>query len=165
MEKKKINKILLIMFSVVLLILILSTIYKINKNHEDKLYSVLYSKIEYQANKCYLENFCDKEIVLKDLYEKKYLDILYDPISKEKLDENIKIKINKEGMCANVIIDGKIMYENLKSIHKDEKWLKKQLKVQGHNYFSNILLSTVDINGKLVVYEKNNNKNDRDFLE
>ena len=78
---------------------------------------------------------------------------------------DMQLKINKEGMCANVIIDGKIMYENLKSIHKDEKWLKKQLKVQGHNSFSNILLSTVDINEKIVVYEKNNNKNDRDFLE
>ena len=77
----------------------------------------------------------------------------------------MQLKINKEGMCANVIIDGKIMYENLKSIHKDEKWLKKQLKVQGHNSFSNILLSTVDINEKIVVYEKDNNKNDRDFLE
>ena len=105
MEKKKINKILLIMFSVVLLILILSTIYKINKNHEDKLYSVLYSKIEYQANKCYLENFCDKEIVLKDLYEKKYLEILYDPISKEKLDENIKIKNNKNKIIIDKIKD------------------------------------------------------------
>ena len=78
---------------------------------------------------------------------------------------DMQLKINKEGLCANVIIDGKIMYENLKSIHKDEKWLKKQLKVQGHNSFSNILLSTVDINEKLVVYEKDNNKNDRDFLE
>ena len=78
---------------------------------------------------------------------------------------DMQLKINKEGLCANVIIDGKIMYENLKSIHKDEKWLKKQLKVQGHNSFSNILLSTVDINEKIVVYEKNNNKNDRDFLE
>lgn len=78
---------------------------------------------------------------------------------------DMQLKINKEGMCANVIIDGKIMYENLKSIHKDEKWLKKQLKVQGYSSFSNILLSTVDINEKLVVYEKDNNKNDKDFLE
>ncbi len=101
MEKKKINKILLIMFSIVLVILILLTIYKLNKNHEDKLYSVLYSKIEYQAKKCYLENSCDKEIVLNDLYEKKYLDVLYDPITKEKLDDNIKIKINKD----EIIID------------------------------------------------------------
>ena len=103
MEKKVLNKIPLIILSIVFLILIILTIYKINKNHEDKLYNVLYSKIEYSSNKCYLENNCSDSFKLKELYEKKYLYIQYDPISKEELDENIKINIKDN----KIIIDKK----------------------------------------------------------
>ena len=72
------------------------TIYKLNKRHEDKLYDVLYSEIKYQAKKCYLSGDCKKNITLNELYEKKYLSIQYDPISKEEIDSNLKIKINGE---------------------------------------------------------------------
>lgn len=78
---------------------------------------------------------------------------------------DMKLKVSKQGLCANVIIDGKIMYSNLENINKDEKWLLKQLKVQGYRDFSNILLATVDINEKLVVYKKYNQIEDNDILE
>ena len=91
MEKKK-NNIIIIIYLILLLILCTFTIYKIIKNHESKLYNVLYSKIEYNAKKCYLDKKCKDTITLNDLYEKKYLDILYDPISKEELNKDIKIK-------------------------------------------------------------------------
>lgn len=93
MEKKKINKISIIILSIIFIILLILTIYKLNKNHEKKLYNVLYSKIEYVSYKCYLEEKCDNNFKLKDLYDKEYLDIQYDPISKEELNENIKINI------------------------------------------------------------------------
>lgn len=103
MEKKKLNKISNTILIIVLIILTIITIYKINKHHEDKLYNVLYSKIEYASNKCYLENQCKDNFTLNDLYEKKYLETQYDPISKEELDNNIKIKIKDD----KVIIDKK----------------------------------------------------------
>lgn len=103
MGKKKLNKVSIIILSVVFILLIILTIYKINKNHEDKLYNVLYSKIEYASNKCYLENNCSDSFKLKELYEKKYLYTQYDPISKEELDENIKINIKDN----KIIIDKK----------------------------------------------------------
>lgn len=78
---------------------------------------------------------------------------------------DMNLKVNKQGLCANVIIDGKIMNENLRNIKKDDKWLLKQLKVQGYNNLSNILLATVDINEKLVVYKKYNHIEDNDILE
>ena len=96
MEKKKSNKLLTITLLSLLIIIIIFTIYKINKNHEKKLYNVLYSKIKYASNKCYLEEKCQSEITLKDLYDNKYLEIQYDPISKEELDYNTIIKINKD---------------------------------------------------------------------
>ena len=79
--------------------------------------------------------------------------------------KDMNLKVNKEGLCSNVIIDSKIMVNNLKNINKNEKWLNKQLKVIGYSDISKILLATVDINDKLVVYEKNLNEKSRDVLE
>lgn len=96
MEKKKSNKLITITVLSLLIIIIIFTIYKINKNHEEKLYNVLYSKIKYASKKCYLEEKCKNEITLKELYDNKYLEIQYDPISKEELDSNTIIKIKND---------------------------------------------------------------------
>ena len=90
---KKVRNICIIIISITLIIF---TIYKLNKRHEDKLYNVLYSEIKYQAEKCYLKKECESTITLKELYKKKYLETQYDPISKEELNENLKIKIKDE---------------------------------------------------------------------
>lgn len=79
--------------------------------------------------------------------------------------KDMNIKVSKEGLCSNVIIDGKIMQNNLKNINKDEEWLKKQLKVRGYFETSKILLGTVDVNEKLIIYERNRNINSKDVLE
>ena len=79
--------------------------------------------------------------------------------------KDMNLKVNKEGLCSNVIIDGKIMHNNLKNINKDEEWLKKQLKVRGYFETSKILLGTVDVNEKLIIYERNYNIDSKDVLE
>ena len=95
MEKKKnkLKDIIKILIIVCLILVVVTTIYKLNKKHEDKLYDVLYSEIKYQANKCFLEKDCESTITLSELYDKKYLSIQYDPISKEELNSDIKIII------------------------------------------------------------------------
>ena len=85
----------------------------------------------------------------------------YKPVTPN--DLNLKIKY--EGLCANVIIDGKIMKNNLKLIHKSEEWLLKELKLKGYKDYSNIILVTVDCNEKINIYEKNNNVDNFDILE
>ena len=57
------------------------------------------------------------------------------------------------------------MYNALKSINKDEKWLIHQLKLKGYSDTTKILLATVDINDKLVIYEDNDNVVSKDILE
>lgn len=57
---------------------------------------------------------------------------------------DMKLKVSKNGLCANVIIDGKVMYNNLKIINKDVKWLNKEIKLKGKD-ISDIILATVDI--------------------
>lgn len=78
--------------------------------------------------------------------------------------KDMNLKVNKEGLCANVIIDGKIMHKNLKNINKTEEWLLKEMKVRGKE-IEDIILATVDINDKIVFYERNKGMKVSNFLE
>ncbi len=71
--------------------------------------------------------------------------------------KDMKLKTKKSSVLGNVIIDGKIMHQNLKNMNKDEKWLKKQVEAQGKK-IEDVLLGTLDDFDKLVLYEKNNIK-------
>ena len=79
--------------------------------------------------------------------------------------KDMNIKPSKSGLCANVIIDGKIMKNNLDVIDKDGNWLLKQLKIKGVNDIDEILLATVDINEKLVIYKKESKEFIKNMLE
>ncbi len=79
--------------------------------------------------------------------------------------KDMKLKVQQQGLCANLVIDGKVMPNNLKNIKKDENWLRKELKVKGYEDLDNILLATFDINEKLVIYEKNPGLEPFDVLE
>ncbi len=80
---------------------------------------------------------------------------------------NIKLNdmnINKSqsGLCANVIIDGRIMKNNLANIHKDEKWLYEKIK---NTDLSNILLATIDNKETIKIFLKNKNHIGKEILE
>ncbi len=77
-------------------------------------------------------------------------------------DMNLKIK--NDGLCANIVIDSKIMIKNLSNMNKDEEWLWHELNVKGYKDLSNILLVTLDNNEKLTIYEKNMNVDNFDIL-
>lgn len=68
--------------------------------------------------------------------------------------KDLKIKVTKSSLCANIIIDGKVMKNNLKNIKKDINWLEKELKIRGIE-IQDVLLSTIDNNDKLSFYLKN----------
>lgn len=93
------------------------------------------------------------------------LSILPKPEYRPLTPKDMNIKVERESLCANIIIDGKIMHNNLKNMNKNEKWLDNQLKVKGYSNISKILLATIDINEKLVIYERNENVKSRDVLE
>lgn len=70
---------------------------------------------------------------------------------------DLNIKTQKNYLSANIIIDGKLIKDNLENTNKDEIWLKKELKKQGYSNYNNILLATLT-NGNLAVFEKSHNK-------
>lgn len=79
--------------------------------------------------------------------------------------KDMNLKPTKQGLCANVVIDGKVMENNLKVINKDEDWLMKQLKLKGYDDLEKILLVTLDVNEKLCVFEKNDGDIIKNMLE
>lgn len=78
--------------------------------------------------------------------------------------KDMQLKGEKQSLCANIIIDGKIMHGNLENMHKTEKWLLKQLNVKGKK-IEEILLATLDMEDKLILYERNNEIKVDDVLE
>ena len=63
-----------------------------------------------------------------------------------------------------MILDGKIMEENLKHTGNDEKWLHAQIKAQGAKKTEDVLLATCDASNKVTVYLKVNQKEAKDVL-
>lgn len=73
--------------------------------------------------------------------------------------KDMKIKVKDEGLCANIIIDGILLENNLYNMDKDRNWLDNELKKKGYKDYSNILLLTLDNNQKIVIYDKNVDSN------
>ena len=92
------------------------------------------------------------------------LSILPTANSKPVTIKDMNLKVKKQGLCANIIIDGKIMHKKLELINKTEEWLLSELKIKG-KILNNILLATVDINEKIIFYERNKGMNVLNVLE
>ena len=78
---------------------------------------------------------------------------MYNPVT----PNDMKLKVQKKDLVANVIIDSKVLFNNLKNMNKTEEWLEQELKIKGYRDLDKILLATLDIYDKLIVYEKNQN--------
>lgn len=73
--------------------------------------------------------------------------------------------VEQEELMANVIIDGNIMNDNLKSIGKDEYWLHKKLNEMKEVPVQDILLATADLHNQLHVLKKYETlENDQYFI-
>lgn len=131
---------------------------------QDNFYKVRYD-INDMLEQCRVNGYFDiSEIEYAIVEANGELSILPKDENRPVTIKDMKLKSNKQGLCANVIIDGKIMYKNLEIIDKDEKWLFKELKIKGKE-LQNILLATVDINEKINFYEKNKNVKGLNVLE
>ncbi len=78
----------------------------------------------------------------------------YDSVTKE----DMKINEKDKGLCANLILDGNIMENNLKNIGKDKKWLLEKLK-KYHKKPEDIFLLTYNENDEINIFDTDTNFN------
>lgn len=69
---------------------------------------------------------------------------------------DLNINMKYQGICTNLIIDGKLIETNINFINKDINWLLNELKKQNINSISEVLLASLDNNGNLHIDKKNN---------
>ena len=136
--------------------------------HGEFLYDSFY-KVRYDINdvleQCRIKGYYDiKDIEYAIVEANGELSILSKNESCPATKKDVNAKIVRSGLTANVIIDGKIMYRNLKEIKKDVTWLDRELKIRGKDV-KDILLGTVDINNNLNLYEKIKKSKVLDVLE
>jgi len=82
------------------------------------------------------------------------LSVMLNPIKQPITFRGLNIIPESQGLCVNLIIDGKIMKTHLSMLHKDEGWLKSELKKQKIYEYSDVLLAFVDNEGSLNVHLK-----------
>ena len=70
----------------------------------------------------------------------------------------MNIDVKYAGLPIALIVDSQIQYDNLKLIHKDEKWLYKELKEKGITNITNVAFASVqEIDGSFAISLKNKN--------
>ena len=81
--------------------------------------------------------------------------ISFEPKENEKptTKKDMGVISKDKGLVYNLIVDGEILKDNLKSSKKTEKWLNQQLKVHGKN-LEEILLLTIDNEENINIYPK-----------
>lgn len=70
------------------------------------------------------------------------------PVTPNDLD----LKVSPESLCTNLIMDGNILWDNLKSSGYNEQWLHQQLHNQGIGQVSDVFLAICDKQGNFTAY-------------
>lgn len=80
--------------------------------------------------------------------------------------EDLSLNPKQEFLVTNVIIDGKVMEENLKNTGNNLKWLLDNMKKQNVDKVDEIVLATCDNDNNLSIYKKISNlDNSHDMFE
>lgn len=95
MEKTKLNYLIYFIIALGTIVLFMSA-YKAEKIHEEKLMLVINNKIKEAAKECYLKKECVNNIKLQDLYDKKYIEEVINPVSKEVMDSKLCLEYKNE---------------------------------------------------------------------
>ena len=76
------------------------------------------------------------------------------PVSKKRPanPEDLNLSPSPEYFQTEVVMDGRVLDENLKRISLDDKWLQKQLTAQGYKKPQEVFLAVCDENNQLTVF-------------
>lgn len=129
-----------------------------------KLYSKNFKKAKMDLNEFLMEcrtngyfNLSDIQTALLETNGK----ISFIPIALKRptTPEDLNLSVSQDFLVTNIIIDGKILEENLKNTGNNLKWLHDNLAKQNASSIKDILLATCDKNNNLTVYKKFSNLN------
>ncbi len=81
------------------------------------------------------------------------LTILPNSANRPVTPADIELNPEPDHINTEIIMDGRIMDENLKRMGLDLKWLEKQIKAQGYHNVKEIFLGLCDNNNKLSLFE------------
>ena len=79
--------------------------------------------------------------------------VIQKPEKKNVTAEDLGLKPEYEGLAYDLVLDGKVMYENLKILKKDYDWLKKEVNKFGIKP-EQALIVTIDGKGNMFCQEK-----------
>lgn len=89
------------------------------------------------------------------------LSVLTKTDKKPVTPSQMNISTTSEGLMKDVIIDGNIMEENLKSARIDKKWIENELEKQSINDISEVFYAGISADKKLNVSKKSHNKSEK----
>ncbi len=81
------------------------------------------------------------------------INVIQKPSKRAAIPEDFGIEPDYEGISYDLVIDGKIMYDNLKILEKDYKWLKTQVNKFGYKP-EEALIVTIDGKGQFFSQKK-----------
>ncbi len=85
-----------------------------------------------------------KELELAIVEQSGELSILKKPEYQEVTQADLNLQGISKGLAVEVIVDGQIIYENLRSMGLDGKWLRTALKKQNISRVADVSFATVD---------------------
>lgn len=106
-------------------------------------------------NQCRTKGFFDMSQIKTAIIEANgKITILPKSDSRPVTCSDLNLNVDDEKKQFNIIIDGKILYDNLKATGNNEKWLIKKLQEQNLK-LEDIFLATCDFENNVSAYKKN----------
>ena len=85
------------------------------------------------------------------------LSILPNSLHRPATPNDLQLNPEQEILFSEVIMDGKILEENLNKLGFELNWLSKQLKQHGFHSHKDVFLAVCDKNQNIFFYKKDNN--------
>ncbi len=108
--------------------------------------------------------FCLDDVETVFLEQNGDMSILPKETKRPVTPDDLKIRVHQTRPETVIIMDGKILEDNLKNTGNNSDWLKKQLNLQ-HKHFDKIYFAVCDGDNNLKIYDNVNEKNKNDVFE
>ena len=82
------------------------------------------------------------------------LSVILKPEKRPVTPKDLSLPTKYEGMPTPLIFDGHIHFRNLRGLHLDEEWLRKEVRKQGVEKTEDVLFASLDTHGNLYISER-----------